>query len=91
MKKQAKELVEKFKKYSEHDWLTAGYKDYKSVEDVILSQAKQCALICVEREWNAKHEVLSGIGVYLSEDVLTQEITMIDKEFEEVKQEINNL
>lgn len=44
----AKELVYRFKKYSESDWFVAGYAGRISVEEVVLMQAKQCALICVE-------------------------------------------
>ena len=44
----AKELVDKFKEHCESDWFSARYSEYKSVEEVILLEAKQCALICVE-------------------------------------------
>jgi len=77
----AKELIEKFKKYSEHDWLAAGYSEYKPVEEVILLQAKQCALICVE----VMMEFLNAMNVATSIDIGRGYMDDDIKEWQQVK------
>ncbi len=48
--KGAKELVDKFKKYVESDWLNSDLLEQTTIRNTILFNAKQCALYCIDEK-----------------------------------------
>ena len=83
-KEEAKELVDGFKKYVESDWLNSDFLEQKTISDTILFNAKQCALICVDKINNALQNIPD---LQVSGNILLDQI----KHYQEVKQEITNL
>ncbi len=52
---------------------------------------QQLALICVEREYKAKEELLHSLERHLTFEQYSDVFKEIEDEYNEVKQEINNL
>ena len=79
-KQKAKDLVERFK---------LG-KDLMGAQILTDNEAKQCALICIEREYKARLNEIEKISEYLPIDIYGQAEISISIELQEVKQEIIN-
>ncbi len=81
-KETAKELVQKYL-----------YKciEYAYAESKYKYLAKQCALICVENEYSEKSKLLETLGCYITTEEFQYEFAKIEDDYNEVKQEINNL
>ena len=85
----AKELVQKYRKYVDGE--IAGEKDFVFSKKQETKQAKQCALICVENEHKAILKEIEKVSEYIPIEIYTQQVVSIQKEYNEVKQEINKL
>jgi len=81
-KEKAKELIDKFK--DELDWLEDEY-----VLD-LYRDIKQCALIAVENEYNAKIQAYNEMAEFCL-DVASQAAIYAEKEKQQVIQEIEKL
>jgi len=85
-KEKAKELVEKFMSYSYFsDGNNSMNRQYQQEDN-----AKQCALIAVENEYNAKIQAYNEMSEFCL-DVASQAAIYAEKEKEKVKQEIEKL
>jgi len=87
-KEKAKELIEKFKRYS---WISCfeGCEELSNIES-----AKYCALIAVENEYKALREQLFNIracGIIIGEKVYLTRLQQLIDEEKEVKQELEKL
>ena len=83
-KEKAKELLDRFIKYAESDWLNSGLLEQETISNTIIFNAKKSALICVD-EINKALQNIPDLQV--SGNVLLDQI----KYYQEVKQEIINL
>jgi hypothetical protein len=86
-KDKAKELVYKY------SHLVTSWDCYWDTEIPVedrMEEMKECALIAIENEYNAKIQAYNEMAEFCP-DVASQAIIYAEREREEVKQEINNL